>query len=205
MIDAFGLLSSVIVCVFRARRTLLLENLALRQQFAALKRRHPRPRLVMLDKLFWVLARRFSSGLKDALIVVTPETVVRWHRAGFRMYGKLITKARRPIGRKQTPKQVRELIFRMVAENPTWGAPRIHRSGDLAACINLSSACYPKLLPHTRRFANARDQILPVALSTTKSAPAASTTTINTFNHIGKHDGVVPVHTISRGVSGSSL
>jgi putative transposase len=58
--------------------------------------------------------------------VVTPETVVRSHRAGFRLYWKLISKARRPIGRRQTPKQVRQLIFRLVAGNPTWGAPRIH-------------------------------------------------------------------------------
>jgi transposase InsO family protein len=58
--------------------------------------------------------------------VATPETVVGWHRAGFRLYWKLISKVRRPIGRRQTPKQVRQLIFRMVAENPTWGAPRIH-------------------------------------------------------------------------------
>jgi putative transposase len=56
----------------------------------------------------------------------TPETVGRWHRAGFRLYWKLISKVRTQAGRKQTPKEVRELIFRMVAENPTWGAPRIH-------------------------------------------------------------------------------
>jgi putative transposase len=72
------------------------------------------------------MARRFWSGWKQALIVVNPETVVQWHRAGFRLYWKLISKVRRPIGRRQTPKEVRELIFRMVAENPTWGAPRIH-------------------------------------------------------------------------------
>jgi putative transposase len=52
--------------------------------------------------------------------------VVRWHRGGFRLYWKLISKVRRPAGRRQTSKEVRELIFRMVAENPTWGAPRIH-------------------------------------------------------------------------------
>jgi putative transposase len=126
MVDAIGLLVGVILRLFRTRRTLLLENLALRQQLAALKRRHSRPQLVAFDKLFWVLARRLWSGWKDALIVVTPETVVRWHRAGFQLYWNVISRARRPIGRRQTSKQVRELIFRMVAENPTWGAPRIH-------------------------------------------------------------------------------
>ena len=126
MVDTFGLLFGTILRLLRTRQNLLLENLVLRQQLAALKRRRPRSSLGILDKLFWVLARRFWSGWKEALVVVTPETVVRWHRAGFRLYWELISKVRRPIGRRQTPKQVRELIFRMVAENPTWGAPRIH-------------------------------------------------------------------------------
>ena len=126
MTDTIGLLAGSILRLLHSRRTLLLENLALRQQLAALKRKHPKPRLSVADKLFWILARRFWSRWKQTLIVVTPETVVRWHRAGFRLYWKLISKVRRPIGRRQTPKEVRDLIFRMVAENPTWGAPRIH-------------------------------------------------------------------------------
>ena len=111
---------------FHSRHSLLLENLALRQQLAVLKRRHPRPKLSPLDKLFWVLARRFWSAWKQALLVVTPETVVRWHRAGFRLYWSLISRVRRRVGRKKLSKELRHLIFRMVAENPTWGAPRIH-------------------------------------------------------------------------------
>jgi len=110
----------------RARRSLLLENLVLRQQLVLLKRRHPSPRIRLLDKLFWVGVRRFWSGWKQSLIVVTPETVVRWHRAGFRLYWRLISRARAQVGRRPASKEVRELIFRMVVENPTWGAPRIH-------------------------------------------------------------------------------
>src|ERR1700693_1644945 len=110
----------------RSRGNLVLENLVLRQQLAVLKRRHRRPSLGLLDKLFWVVVRRFWSGWKQALLVVTPETVVRWHRTGFRMYWRLISRVRAQVGRRRTPKQVRELIFQMVAENPTWGAPRIH-------------------------------------------------------------------------------
>lgn len=78
------------VRVFRSRRSLVLENLALRQQLTVLKRRRPRPMLGRLDKLFWVIAHRLWSAWKEALIVVTPETVVRWHRAGFRFYWRLI-------------------------------------------------------------------------------------------------------------------
>jgi len=126
MIDTIWLLAGAILRLCRDRRSLLLENLALRQQLAALKRRHPRPRLAAFDGLFWVLARRFRSGWKQALILVSPETVVRWHRSGFALYWRALSGARRVMGRRRISKEVRDLIFRMVAENPTWGAPRIH-------------------------------------------------------------------------------
>ena len=126
MLGTIGLLVGSFLRLFRSRRRLLLENLVLRQQLATLKRRHRRARLDLVDKLFWVAVRRFWSGWKQALIIVTPETVVRWHRAGFRLYWRLISRVRKATGRRPTPKEVRELIFRMVAENPTWGAPRIH-------------------------------------------------------------------------------
>jgi uncharacterized membrane protein len=87
----------MLVRLFCRRQSLLLENLALRQQLVMLKRRHPRPSLGLLDKLFWVIARRVWSGWKRALLVVTPETVVRWHRAGFRMYWRLISRVRRQV------------------------------------------------------------------------------------------------------------
>src|SRR5258708_2221360 len=70
---------------FRSHRTLLLENLALRQQLAVLKRRHPRARLHPMDKLFWVLARRVLAGWKKSLLGVSPETMIRWAPAGFRL------------------------------------------------------------------------------------------------------------------------
>jgi putative transposase len=126
MFGFFWLLFGMLVRAFRGRQSLLLENLALHQQLVALKRRHPRPSLGLFDKLFWVVARRVWSAWKQSLLIVTPETVVCWHRSGFRMYWRLISRVRRQVGRKQTPREVRELIFRMVAENPTWGAPRIH-------------------------------------------------------------------------------
>jgi len=126
MTDAIELVVGGILRLFRTHRMLLLENLALRQQLAALKRKHPRPRLTALDKLFWMLARRFWSQWKQALIIVSPETAVRWHRSGFALYWRAISGTHRIVGRRQTSKEVRDLIFRMVAENPTWGAPRIH-------------------------------------------------------------------------------
>src|SRR5258708_35681458 len=121
-----GFCRGMLVRLCRERRSLVFETLALRQELAALKRRHPRPGVSLFDKLFWVIARRVWSSWKQSLIIVTPETVVRWHRAAFLMYWRLISRVRRQVGRRPTPKEVRELIFRMVVENPTWGAPRIH-------------------------------------------------------------------------------
>ena len=126
MFSIIAVLTGTMLRVFRTRRNLLLENLVLRQQLTVLKRKRPRPRIAALDKLFWVLARRFWSRWKQALIVVTPDTVVRWHRSGFALYWRVISRARRVTGRRRISKEVRDLIFRMVIENPTWGAPRIH-------------------------------------------------------------------------------
>src|SRR5215469_6756017 len=117
---------AAILRLFRSRQDLLVENLALRQQLSVLRRRNRRPKLTVLDKLFWVLARRFWSGWKKSLLLVSPETVVRWHRAGFRLYWHLLSKVKKRVGRNRLSKEVRDAIFRMVAENPTWGAPRIH-------------------------------------------------------------------------------
>src|SRR5258708_12817291 len=117
MFRLIGLCFGTVVRILRARRSLLLENLALRQQLAVLKRRHPRPRLDLLDKLFWVAIRRFWSAWQRSLIAVTPETVVRWHKAGFRLYWKLVSRVRTPIGRRQPSKKVRELTFLLVLTN----------------------------------------------------------------------------------------
>jgi putative transposase len=114
-----------VVSAFRSRKGLVLENLALRQQLLALHAKRPRRRLTALHKLFWVALRTFWSGWTKPLVLVTPRTVVSWHRAGFRLYWAWVSRARQ-VGRKHVSKEVRALIFRMIAENPTWGAPRIH-------------------------------------------------------------------------------
>jgi hypothetical protein len=102
-------------------------DLVLRQQLAVLKARRKRPKLRACDKLFWVLVRRLWSGWRSSLFLVTPETVVRWHKVGFRFYWAMLSKRRNGLaGRKKITRELRDLIFQMVAENPTWGAPRIH-------------------------------------------------------------------------------
>jgi len=115
-----------LVSVFRSREDLVLENLALRRQLLALHAQQPRRRFTALHKLFWVALRTFWSGWTKPLILVTPRTVVNWHRAGFRLYWTWVSRVSQVGGRKRVSKEVRALIFRMVSENPTWGAPRIH-------------------------------------------------------------------------------
>jgi len=111
---------------FRPREDLILENLALRQQLLALHAKRPRRRLSAPHTLFWVALRRLWSGWRGPLILVTPRTVVDWHRCGFRLYWKWLSRAKHLGGRKPTSKEIRALIFRMAAQNPTWGAPRLH-------------------------------------------------------------------------------
>jgi len=79
--------------------SLLLENLALRQQLAVLKRKHPRLRMGAVDKIFWVFARRFWGAWKQSLVLIHPETVVRWHRAGFRLYWSFDLQSETAIGK----------------------------------------------------------------------------------------------------------
>jgi putative transposase len=112
-----------------ARHRLALEAVALRQQLAVYKRKQPRPKLNRLDRLFWVLVRRIWTNWSEALVLVKPETVVSWHRAGYRLFWNW--RSRRRVGRPNVAEEIRDLIRRMKRENPTWGAPRIH--GELLA------------------------------------------------------------------------
>src|ERR1019366_8925173 len=122
MFDLFRLWLGAVLRGFRTRRSLMLENLALRQQLAVFKRQQPRPRLGAMDRLFWVVARRFWSQWKKVLVIVLPDTVVRWHRSGFKLYWAMLCKVRKPVGGgRRISKQIRELIFQMVADNPSWG------------------------------------------------------------------------------------
>ena len=105
-----------------SRRALVLDNLALRQQLAASARGGHRPRLVAIDRVFWVALREIWTDWAAALAIVKPATVVAWHRRAYRAYWRRIS--RKP-GRPRTDAQLRDLIARMVTENH-WGAPRIH-------------------------------------------------------------------------------
>ncbi len=100
----------------RTHRELALENLALRQQLAVWKARQSRPRLTEADRIFWVLLSRLWTNWRHSLQLVRPETVVRWHRDGFRRYWAW--KSRRRAGRPVISTEVRDLIRRMSRANP---------------------------------------------------------------------------------------
>ena len=130
----------------RSQQVLAIENLALRQQLAVLKLRHPRPRLTDADRLFWVVMSQIWVDWRGSLHIVKPETVVRWHRQGFRYYWRWKSRRR---GRPRIDPEIRHLIRRMCRANPLWGAPRIH--GELLKLgIDVSEAAVSKYMIRRR-------------------------------------------------------
>jgi putative transposase len=104
---------------------LALENLALRQQLAVYKRRVTRPNLRRSDRLFWAWLSRVWTGWRNALVIVAPDTVLRWQRRRFREHWAKLS-GRPTGGRPPVHAEIRTLVARMAAANPLWGAPRIH-------------------------------------------------------------------------------
>ncbi len=123
MFKWLGIIFGTVGAAIRCRHDLATENLALRQQLAVMKYQRPRPRLTDADRLFWVLLSRIWSDWHASLHIVQPETVVRWHRQGFRYYWRWKSRHR---GRPRVDPEIRALIRRMCQANPLWGAPRVH-------------------------------------------------------------------------------
>ena len=134
--------------VFKSRRQLLLENLALRQQVTMLRQSVKRPRATVADKLFWILFSRHVDGWRKVLHGLHPDTVVRWHRQGFRFYWRWKSRGPKP-GRPAIDGGLRKLIRDMQATNMGWGAPRIH--GELLKLgIKVSQATVSKYMVHPK-------------------------------------------------------
>jgi len=175
----FALLCSLIrLLVLPSRvREIALENLALRQQLIVFKRRCPRPRLRKADRLFWLCLSKTWKGWRRALIIVRPETVVSWHRKGFRLFWTSISRSKHR-GRPETSPEIRALIRKMAAANPFWGAPRIH--GELLKLgIQISERSVSRLLPRNRKppsqtwktfLANHVDQLVSIDFFTVPTA-----------------------------------
>ena len=116
MIRLLGVLLRSAVAALRNRRELALENLALRQQLSVLQAKR-RPSLTDFDRAFWAILRRRWSHWRQALVIVQPETVVRWHRQGFRMYWRWKSRNGRH-GRPKIDAETRVLARRMSLANP---------------------------------------------------------------------------------------
>src|ERR1700730_17248834 len=124
-LSALHVLAAAVSAAFKSRARLHLENLALRHQLGVLRRSVKRPKLTSADRLLWAWLCEVWIDWRTALVIVKPETVIAWHRKGFRLFWTWKVRHGQP-GRPAVPKDVRELIRRMSRENPLWGAPRIH-------------------------------------------------------------------------------
>src|SRR5438128_4989128 len=163
-----SLLSMLRSC-FQTRTSMQIEILALRHQLAVLQRRTDKsPKLRTGERLLWFILSRVWEQWRSALVVVKPETVIAWHRKGFRLYWRWKSRAGK-CGKPCVSRETRELIRQMSKANPLWGAPRIH--GELLKLgIQVSQATVAKYMarqvgapspterpshPHTanRRFA----------------------------------------------------
>src|SRR2546425_5982677 len=129
-------------------RQLALENLALHQQLAVYKRTAPRPKLRTTDRLFWVALASVWAGWRQPLVIVTPDTILRWQRRRFREHWTKLS-GRPTRGRPPVNREIAALVTRMTAANPLWGAPRIH--GELLKLgIHVAERTVSRLLPKRR-------------------------------------------------------
>ena len=135
----------------RTLAALLLESIALRHQIAVLERsRTRRPCFRLWDRLFWILFSRWWPQWRDSLIIVQPETVLRWRRDGWSALWRYRARGRWRGGRPRISSEVRHLIVRMARENFLWGAPRIH--GELLMLgFSVSQATVSRYMPARSR------------------------------------------------------
>ena len=149
MRDICSLLWCALFGLFRSRASLQAEVLTLRQQLNVLQRKVPaRPAFRSVDRFILSVLYRVAPSVLDALTIVRPETVIRWHRAGFRAWWRW--KSRPRGGRPKTPLEIRRLIRDVSLANPLWGAPRIH--GELLKLgIDVGQTTVAKYMPRVKR------------------------------------------------------
>ena len=124
MVPTLLRLLSLLLTAGRLRSDLALENLALCQQLAVLRRRRRRPCIRKIDRVFWTILSRSWRDWKGTLVMVKPDAVLRWHRKRFASYWTRLSRQGRP-GRPAKDREIRELIRRIANANVLWGAPRV--------------------------------------------------------------------------------
>src|SRR5438876_10787150 len=149
MRDVCRLICLALIGLFRSRASLQAEILTLRHQLNVLRPKSPqRLTFTRIDRLVFAGLYRLALGVLDALKIVRPETVIRWHRAGFRTYWRWKSKPR--SGRPKTPLEIRQLVREISLANPLWGAPRIH--GELLKLgIDVGQTTVAKYMARGRR------------------------------------------------------
>src|SRR5271166_2347938 len=149
MRDMLKLIWWAVIGLFRSRASLEAEIVALRHQLNVLRRKSTkRVAFSNFDRLIFAGLYRIAPNVLNALVIVKPETVIRWHRAGFRLFWKW--KSRSRGGRPRVPLQIRQLIRGMSLANPLWGAPRIH--GELLKLgIDVGQTSVAKYMARQRR------------------------------------------------------
>ena len=146
-----------------SRRELIAENLLLRQQLIVAARQAKKPRFAAHERGLLVALAHFIPQWRDAVLIVKPETILRWHRAGFRLFWRAKSRMRaRGVSTRRTPPETVELIRRLAKENPLWGAERIrgellklgsqNSRGHGPACSALRAACYGRQRPAASRW-----------------------------------------------------
>ena len=149
MEDVLKLVWWAVIGLFRSRASLEAEILALRHHLTTLRRKSPkRLSFSTFDRLFFAGLSTIAPSVVNALVIVKPETVIRWHRAGFRLFWRW--KSRSRGGRPKVPLEIRQLIRAMSLANPLWGAPRIH--GELLKLgIEIGQTSVARLMTRHRR------------------------------------------------------
>src|SRR5262249_26046328 len=149
MVETLKALVGALLLLFQSRSRLQVEILALRQRLIVSRRTPPkRVRLRVLDRLLFVLLYRLWPGVLDLIAVIQPDTIVRWHRRGFRALWRW--KSRRRLGRPRVGQDVRDLIREISRANPLWGGPPVH--GELLKLgIDVSQSTVAKYMSRIRR------------------------------------------------------
>src|SRR6266516_7782426 len=125
MVALIFVIFNLVASAFKSKSRLETENAALRHQLTVLQRKvRGRVQFTNSDRLFFIQLYRWFPSILKAITIIRPETVLRWHRAGFRRYWRW--KSRSPGGRPQIHAELRALIWRMSVDNRLWGAPHIH-------------------------------------------------------------------------------
>ena len=148
LIRFLSIVFTIIQSVFKSKNNLLFENLALRQQLAIFQTKQAKPRIINIDRLFWIALRQVWAKWIDALIIVKPETVIDWQTRRFRRHWARISSKKKP-GRKRLKKEIRDLIYRMAGENH-WGAPRIYSELLMLGFTDISEATVSRYLQKFR-------------------------------------------------------